>query len=324
MQKISGFLKLIRAGNLLIIGLGLSLFYYLVIVPVHHNILQTSLIPFNTGQFVLFMLSIVLLAAGGNIINDYFDFELDKEFKPERPLASGLISLDAAMYLHMVLIFSGICLGFYMGWKDGNYHIGYLYVITALLLYVYSSFLKKMPLAGNVIIAGLSAFVFVLPIIFEANYLKLIHSDILFQNAPYAFAVLVEQMKFYAGFAFVTSLARELIKDIEDMDGDDAYKINTFAVQYGVSAAKWLSVLIMAALLGGLAYFMHNFYQAGAVKDMLYLGAAIALPIIATIIMSATAQQQKDYTRISFMLKLIMLMGILSIPAFYLFHQTAA
>lgn len=321
MQKISGFLKLIRAGNLFIIALSLSLFYYLVIIPVHSNILQTSLFPFSTFQFILFVISVLLLAAGGNIINDYFDFELDKEFKPERPLAQGIMSLDTAMYLHMAFIFSGIGLGFYLGWQEGNFRIGYLYVISALLLYVYSSFLKKMPLAGNLVIAGLSAFVFVLPIIFEANYFKLVHSDILFQNAPYAFAVLIEQMKFYAGFAFVTSLARELIKDIEDHEGDAAYKVNTFAVQFGDTAAKWLSIFIMLLLMAGLAYFMHTFFQAGAEKDIQYLGIAVVLPVMATIVLTVIAKERKDYARISLILKMIMLLGILSIPAFYLFHH---
>jgi 4-hydroxybenzoate polyprenyltransferase len=324
MQKLYGFLKLVRAGNLFIIALGLSLFYYLVVLPVHQNILQTTLVPFSNKEFVLFVLSVILLAAGGNVINDYFDFELDKEFKPGRPLAQGLISLDAAMYLHMFFVFGGVGLGFYLGWNNGNLHLGYLYVVTALLLYVYSAFLKKIPLAGNLVVAGLSAFVFVLLLLFEADYLRLIHASHLFESTPYAFAVLLEQMKFYAGFAFATSLARELIKDIEDHEGDAAYKIDTFAVQYGDIAAKWLSVIIMAALVSGLGYYMLIFYNSGAIKDMLYLTFAVAVPVIVTMVMTVIAKQPKDYARISNMLKLIMLLGILSIPAFYLFHQTAA
>ena len=323
MQKLSGFLKLIRVGNLSIIALSLSLFYYLIIIPVHQNILQITLIPFSDKEFVLFVLSVLLLAAGGNVINDYFDFELDKEFKPQRPLASGLMSLDAAMYLHMFFVFCGIGLGFYLGWRNNNFHLGYLYVITALLLYIYSSFLKKIPLAGNIVVAGLSAFVFVLPIIFEADYLRLIHAAHLFENTPFAFAILMEQMKFYAGFAFATSLAREVIKDIEDHEGDAEYKINTFAVEYGDGAAKWLSISIMLALLAGLGYFMYHFFHSGALKDMTYLGIAVALPVIVTIALAVIAKEKKDYSRISSMLKLIMLLGILSIPAFHFFHQIA-
>ena len=324
MQKLTGFLKLIRAGNLFIIALGLSLFYYLIIIPVHHNILQTTLVPFNNTELVLFIISVILVAAGGYVINDYFDFELDREFKPTRPLPSGLISLDAAMYLHMVFILSGIGLGFYLGWQNANIRIGFLYVISALLLYVYSSYLKKLPLAGNIVIALLSAFVFALLVIFEANFLRIIDAVNLFESLPYAFAVILLQLKFYAGFAFLTSLARELIKDIEDHDGDAAYKIETFAVQFGNNAAKWLAVLALVLLLGAVGYFMYSFYNEGAVKEMGYLAVAVVLPVIITIGLTIVATKQKDYSRISAILKLVMLLGILSIPAFYFLHTTAA
>ena len=324
MQKIKGFLQLIRAGNLFIIALSLSLFYYLVIIPVHHNILQTTLVPFSVIDFVLFVLSVLLLAAGGNVINDYFDFELDKEFKPKRPLPQGLMSLDTAMYLHMAFVFTGIVLGFYVGWRNGNFHLGYLYVICALLLFIYSAFLKKIPLAGNVVIAGLSAFVFVLLLSFEADYLRLIHAGNLFESSEYAFAVLVLQLKFYAGFAFLTSLARELVKDIEDRAGDEAYQINTFAVAYGDTWAKWLAITMLTVLLAGLGYFMHEFFITGASKELLYLGIVVALPVVVNIGLVIRAKEQKEYALVSKLLKLIMLLGILSMPAFYLIKQTAA
>ena len=323
MQKLLGFLKLIRAGNLFIIALSLSLFYYLIIVPVHFNILHTTLVPFNVIEFVWFVLSVVLLAAGGNVINDYFDFELDKEFKPNRPLASGLMGLDAAMYLHMALVFSGIGIGFYLGWKNGNFHLGYLYVISALLLYIYSSFLKKMPLVGNLVVAALSAFVFVLLLGFDVDYLRLIHAGNLFENTSYAIAVLILQLKFYAGFAFLTSLARELVKDIEDHTGDAEYNINTFAVQYGDTTAKWLAVVVLVILLAALGFFMQTFFQSGAYKELAYLGVAVALPVVITIGLVIMAKEQHQYARVSRLLKVIMLLGILSIPAFYWFQQTA-
>ena len=324
MQKLTGFFKLIRIDNLLIIALGLSLFYYFVIVPVHLNTLLTTLVPFNTREFVLFVLSVVLLAAGGNVINDYFDFELDKEFKPERPLATGAISLNSALYLHMALVFSSIGLGFYLGWINSNTHIVYVYVISAILLYLYSSFLKKIPLAGNVVIAGLSAFVFMLLVIFEVNFLNAIHANHLFETTPYAFAIIMMQMKFYAGFAFLTSLARELVKDIEDHTGDEAYRINTFAVQYGDTATKWLVAVILMVLIGLLAYFIIDFYKAQAIKDALYLGIAVVLPALITLVLIITAKEAKQYYRVSGLIKLIMVLGILSIPAFYYFHQTAS
>ena len=121
MNSVVVFLKLIRAVNLFIIGLSVSLFYFLIVVPAHKYKLFTTLLPFTSFEFVLFLLSVLLIAAAGNIINDYFDFELDKEFKPQSPLATGAFSLDVAMYLHAAFAFTGIALGFYLGYKANNF-----------------------------------------------------------------------------------------------------------------------------------------------------------------------------------------------------------
>ncbi|MBL0308491.1 MAG: UbiA family prenyltransferase [Bacteroidetes bacterium] len=174
MKTLFAFFRLVRISNLLMIALSLSLFYYLILIPVHQDKLHSTLVPFTTFEFVLFILSVVFIAAAGNIINDYFDFELDREFKPERPLAQGLFSLDTTMYLHMGFALSGIALGYYLGWLVGYFSVGYIYIICSLLLYIYSSYLKKIPLVGNVAISALTGFVFVLLLIFEANFLRVI------------------------------------------------------------------------------------------------------------------------------------------------------
>jgi len=320
LSTINAFFRFIRIGNLLIIALSLSLFYYLVLVPVHHNTLHTTLLPLNTTDFILFVLSVMLIAAAGNIINDYFDFELDREYKPGRPLASGKFTLDFAMYLHGALAFAGIGIGFYLGWSNGKMQLGYIYIICTLLLYVYSSYLKKLPLVGNIVVAALSGFVFVLLLLFEANFLTIISFD----NAAYAMKILLWQVYFYGGFAFITSLAREIVKDIEDAEGDAAHDINTLAVQFGANVAKAAGVIVLLALLGGIGYFAYNFYMGGAIKEALYMGLIVGLPVAVVISMLTVAKQAKQYTNVSLLIKVIMLLGILSIPAFYLFSKMAA
>ncbi|HRG89110.1 MAG TPA: geranylgeranylglycerol-phosphate geranylgeranyltransferase [Chitinophagales bacterium] len=317
MKKITGFLQLIRAGNLFIVALSLCLFYYLILVPTHHSKLLTGLLPFSSTEFVLFVISIVCVAAAGNIINDYFDFELDKEYKPERPLAQGLFSLDTAMYLHAGLAFVGIGIGFYLGYWANSIKIGYIYVICQLMLYVYSAFLKKVPLAGNVLIAALTGFVFVVLMLFELQFLRLVHFD----NANYVLDVLLLQVKFYGGFAFLTNLAREIVKDIEDAEGDAAYNINTLPVQFGTGIAKAVVFIVLGVLLAALIFFLRNFWLAGAVREFGYLAVAVVLPLFVVLALLVAAKQKKDYCRISLLLKAVMLMGILSILAFYLFNK---
>ena len=316
MKNILSFFKFIRAVNLFIIALSISLFYWLILVPAHHYKLFTGLLPFTTLEFILFLLSIVFIAAAGNIINDYFDFELDKEFKPERPLAQGAFSLDTAMYLHAILAFAGIGLGFYLGYKANSFKIGYIYIICTLMLYVYSAFLKKMPLAGNVLISALSGFVFVLLMMFEVNFLNTIY----FEGSKYVLDLLLWQVKFYGGFAFLISLAREVVKDIEDKEGDAEYQVNTIAVQFGETVAKITVAIVLVVLLAGLSFFMRGFIEAHAIKEFVYLSIAVVLPVLVSIVLVFLAKEKKQYSQISLLLKIIMLMGILSIPAFYLFN----
>jgi 4-hydroxybenzoate polyprenyltransferase len=317
MKKITGFIQLVRAGNLFIIALSLSLFYYLILVPAHHSKLFTNLLPFSTTEFIMFVLSVVCVAAAGNIINDYFDFELDKEFKPNRPLAQGLFSLDTAIYLHAVFAFVGIGIGFYLGYAANSFKIGYIYVICQLMLYVYSAFLKKLPLAGNVLVSALTGFVFILLMLFELQFLRLLQ----FEGSGYVLDVLMWQVKFYGGFAFLTNLAREIVKDIEDAEGDAAHNINTLPVQFGTGVAKAVVFAVLAVLLLGLGFFMKGFIAAGAMREFGYLAVAVVLPLLAVLVMLPMAKQQKDYSRISLILKIVMLMGILSMLAFYLFNK---
>lgn len=319
MQTITAFLKLIRIANLLIIGLSLYLFYYLILVPVHADKLQTSLVPFTNFEFALFTLSVMLIAAAGNVINDYYDFELDREYKPTRPLAQGLFTLDTAMYIHAALAFAGIGIGFYLGWNNSNYKLVYIYIICVILLYVYSAYLKKLPLLGNLVVSALTAFVFVLLLLFEANFLNTIH----FENAVFAFSILTWQIYFYGGFAFLTNLLREIVKDIEDQEGDAAYNINTLAVSYGENIAKGAAILVALILIAAIGYFVYTFYISGARYHMAYLTGAVLLPALGTVVLLAKAKQKQDYAKVSMLIKVAMLLGILSIPAFYWFSKMA-
>ncbi len=320
MKKALAFFQLIRAANLAILTLCISLFYFLILTPAHQYKLFTTLLPFTTVEFCLFVLSVLLVAAAGNIINDYFDFELDKEYKPYRPLPQAAFSLDQAFYMHAVFAFAGIAIGFYLGYQTNNYKTGYFYVICVLLLYLYSSYLKKIPLVGNVVVSALTGFVFLLLLMFEKNFLATVQ----FESSQYVFGMLLLQVKFYGGFAFITNLARELVKDIEDVEGDASYKINTMAVQFGITITRYVALAVLVALLGGLGFFMKWLIEAGALKQVSYLAVAVAVPVVAAIVLLLTPKEQKDYARISVLLKVIMLLGVLSIAAFYLFTYMAA
>lgn len=319
MQTLLAIFRIVRPVNLAIIALGLCLFYFYLIVPNHTYQLGTRLLPFTTFDFVLFVLSVVSIAAAGNVINDYYDFEKDRQHKPSRVLPQGHLSLDIALYLHAALVMCGIGLGFYLGYAYNYIKIGYLYVIAALLLYLYPTYLKKIPLLGNIVVAGLSAFVFVLLMLFEINFLQTIKFDF----SERILNMLHQALMFYAGFAFLTSLARELVKDIEDYEGDAAFNTTTLAVQYGVPFAKVVTTLVLLALLGALAYFMKGFWEMKVWKEFFYLLSLIVFPVIACIVLLLMAKTRQQFSLVSLLIKAIMLLGILSMPVFYHFNAAS-
>jgi 4-hydroxybenzoate polyprenyltransferase len=190
-------------------------------------------------------------------------------------------------------------------------------VISALLLYIYSAYLKKIPLAGNVVVSALAAFVFLLLMLFEVTLLNTIS----FEGAGYALSILLLQVKFYGGFVFLTNFAREIVKDLADKERDDAHNINTFVVEYGDTAAKVLASLILVVLLAGLGFFMYNFLQAKAYSEFVYLAVMVVVPVLAAIGLLWRAKEKSNYDRINLLLKMVMLTGMLSIGAFYLFNK---
>jgi 4-hydroxybenzoate polyprenyltransferase len=317
LKNILAFLRLIRAANLALLALGISLFYFLILVPVHKDKLGTTLLPFTDIEFALFVLSILLVVSAGSIIYDYYALETDREFDAGRPLVHGPFTLDTALYLHAACAFAGLGIGFYLGYRAGNFKIGYIYVVGVLLLYLYAAYLKKIPLAGNLVVAALAGFVPLLLMLFEVTFLNTIS----FEGAGYALDILLWQIKFYGGFAFLITLAREMIKDIERREGDESHDILTFAVHYGDTAARTLASIVLLSLLAGAAFFIQVFMRSHAVKEVAYMSMAVVIPVGVCIIWLWVAKEKRQYARITLLLKVVMLLGILSIPAFYLFNK---
>lgn len=311
------YFRLVRIVNLFILALSLYLFYYYIIVPVHKNILFNELVPFIKTDFFLFVLATVLIAAAGNIINDYFDIEVDKFNRPERPLPSAKVSLNTALILHSVFALTGIAIGFYLSWQAGHYQIGFLFLISSVLLYVYSAFLKRVPIVGNLLVAALTAFPFIVLLVFEASFLSIVQ----FENKRFAFDAIVWQVYFYGGFAFFTNLVREMIKDLEDRAGDEENRVTTFAVQFGEKPAKYLTAFVIVLLLAMLSFFFSRFIIAQHWKEVIYLNVLVLLPLVSVLILVLVANKKEQFSRLSLAVKVIMLLGILSMPAFHWFNQ---
>jgi 4-hydroxybenzoate polyprenyltransferase len=229
-------IRLIRIPNLLIIALTMYLFRYCLIGKMLD--LRGVWLGLSDTDFLLLTLSVIVIAAAGYIINDYFDVSIDAVNKPEKVIIGRHISPDTAFRIYVALNVLGIIAGFYLALKVGNYKLGFINLLSAGLLWLYSSLYKKKFLLGNLVIAFLSALVPLIVAFFEPMR----------EYASFGF------IKAYAAFAFLMTLVREIIKDIEDIEGDKAEGATTMPVYIGIIPSKIIAVFLSLLMLLFLGY----------------------------------------------------------------------
>ncbi len=235
--------------------------------------------------FLVLTLATVCVAAAGYIINDYYDVKIDAINKPERVVVGKSIRRRPAMFTHMVLSFIGVALGFWLSIAVGLINLG-----AVLLLWGYSARFKKMPLIGNVVIALLGASMLLVVAVYAGKLNKITIS--------------------YAVFAFLISLIREIIKDMEDVRGDASFDCRTLPIVLGMRRAKYVLYPIIALFQAFLLLvILHPVTDLGF--DV-YMILFVLIPSIWMIVKLVRADRKRDFTFLSNLGKLIMLTGILS------------
>lgn len=268
-------------------------------------------IPNIHGQyFILLMTASIVIAAAGYIINDYFDLNIDLINKPEKLVVQKIINRRWVIIWHLILSILGIAIGFYIDTKTSVRFLGWANAASVLLLFVYSISLKKRLLSGNLLISLLTAWVILVVGWCETS--KLLQPTLLG-----SFTEKITRISFlYAGFAFVISLIREVIKDMEDLEGDSKYGCNTIPIAWGMNAAKvfisvWLVVLTAALAIVQFYVLVFHWWWSAA-----YCILFIVAPLIYVFRLLLAAQSSSDYHRLSSLVKWIMFTGILSMVFF--------
>ncbi len=310
-----GFLKLIRWQNLLIVALTMILMRYFIIgtliskVPVvlYGRPEATPLeLQFPWYNFIILVLSTVFITAGGYVINDYFDIRTDLINRGE-VIVGSRVPRRVAMTWHAILNIAGIAGGFYVSWCAGYFWMGALYLVVSGLLYFYSATYKRQFLIGNLIVAMLTAMVPLLVAVYEWSALYR-HYSALTTRIP-GLSFIFYWIGGFAFFAFLTTLAREVIKDIEDFEGDMVYGRNTLPVVIGVAASKIVAIGLLIITITML-YLVWFFFVNDRIT-LVYISAAIALPVLYAIYTISVSRTRKQYHKSSRMIKIIMLAGLL-------------
>lgn len=321
------FFKLIRFPNLLIIVFVQYVMRWLLIAP----ILKQLGLKLQLGEslFALLCLSTVLIASAGYIINDYFDIKIDRVNKAEKIIVGKYISRRQAMFLH--LLFSGIALliAFYVNWKVGDLKLFTLQIIAVSILWYYSISFKYKLLIGNILIAILAAIIPLMAGYYEVvllmkNSYIIIPLDAFTTEWEHQQAILQYKEMLnkiglwiigYGGFAFIYTVIREIIKDIEDMKGDAQYKCKTLPILYGIDSAK--KVIYLIGLLAISILILVEWLFLKSLYARIYIVVGIQLMTIYLLFKVWTAKEKEQFHDASTLSKIIMLIGTLLIPFLY-------
>lgn len=307
-QLTGAFFRLIRWPNLVFILLTQVLFYYMILLPSYR--VRYIDVPMHVWKltpllFYLLSASSVLIAAAGYAINDYFDLNIDRVNKPKRMVVEKVIKRRWTILWHWLLSGIGILLSVYVSWKIRNPIIVLANLGCVVLLYFYSTTFKRKLLIGNVIISVLTAWTILVLFVCEAR----ITTDHTYQEITsriFKFAIV------YGSFAFIISLVREVVKDIEDRDGDERYGCRTMPIVWGVNVAKVFAATWLVVLFGALIIFQFYVLQKAWWQLILYSIVMIDLPCLWLMRRLYEAQTKEQYHRLSNVIKGVMLAGICS------------
>ena len=314
-MNVKPFLRLIRFSNLVIVALTQYLLQYHILIPELRNIHVAPFLP--DFPFFLLVLSTVLIAAGGYIVNDIEDVEIDKLNKAEKKQIVGRIyPLSIAWKMYIFSIVVGFIISIYLAFYIDNIIQILIYPAAVGMLYAYSKWWKKQPLIGNLVISFFCAFV--AWVVFYAEILN-VNSEKLHQSLSTSKAVLTGSgydfvtliFSGYAIFAFISTLFREIIKDIEDAEGDKVENCRTLPIVIGIKNSQGVAFLIGLVFLGMVFYY--SYILRVGVLQVILLNFAISLPLMYALFLLLKADKKEDFSFLSKFAKFIMLSGVVFI-----------
>ena len=298
-MSLGSFFQLIRWKNLLMIAAIQLLFKY-IYFPAFN--ITTAL---DTLHFYLLILATICIAAAGNVINDIQDIEADKINKPQKLLVTKKITKKQATNFYYILNALGILVGLYISYYVDQPSFIATFVGTALLLNVYSVSLKSKPIIGNAVVSLLISLSILIVGLFDIIPVISIESKI---DQYLAFRGLID----YAVFAFMFNFLRELVKDVEDVEGDLKLNMKTLPILIGRKKAKNVIFVISFIPMAVVTYYSYaNFSKVPVV--LVYMLVIVQLPFLHFMHKLLYSTTKEHFRYLSRLLKLIMLLGMLSI-----------
>ncbi|MFZ4402395.1 MAG: geranylgeranylglycerol-phosphate geranylgeranyltransferase [Bacteroidales bacterium] len=270
---------------------------------------------FESGSMTLLILATVLIAAGGNVLNDYFDIKIDLINRPDKVIVGNIISRPATMIYYQILTGLGILCGLYLAYIASSFTLCFIFIIVPGLLWFYSASYKRQFLTGNLIVAFMAALSILVVGITQLAFLEKVYGNLIFET-PIP-SIFYGWIGGFALFAFLCTWIREIIKDIEDEIGDREMECRTMPIKWGIAKTKLFLYALIILTVAGLFVINGLFIHFEGSLTIRYIIFGLAIPFIALIYMIFAAKSVADFHQASTLSKVIMLIGILYSFVFY-------
>lgn len=294
------FIQFFRLPNLFIVALTQWIIFYHLILPA----LSDAGIPpvMRTIDFVLLCITTLSVTASGYIINDLLNIENDRINRPERALPSGRISTQVASWIYALFSITGFIISMLLAFRLNKQNLLFLYPLSIGFLYAYSVYAQRKVLLGNLLIALFCAGV---PLIIWAAELQALHK--LSRAYPEENTALVTVIFWYSLFAFLSNLLREIVKDMEDIQGDIAVGMQTLPIRFGQETAR------KTAFGVGISLLLLIIFQFSTEKGSIYLLIGSGIPLLIILYLLQTAHSPRALRKVSLSIKILMISGIVAL-----------
>ena len=293
------YLRLVRIGNLIFIALTMYLIKLGLFEPFG------VAITLNLFGFTMLVLAVVFTAAAGYVINDIYDVQADAHNKPERSFIGKSISEKAGYRFYFTLNIIGVLLGFYVSNMIGKPGFSAFFVVGSAVLYLYNAQFKQSLLIGAFLVSVIVGLIPVgvglydlLPAIVPQNQ----------QTQSVIFSVLID----YSIFALLINFIRELVKDQEDINGDYNAGYQTVSIVLGKERTNKVIFGVTLLPILFLVYYLYR-YLFEHLYAVMYTLLLLIGPLIYFAVNIWTASSQKNFRKLSKILKFVMFFGIISI-----------
>lgn len=297
-------LKLIRFPNLVIVILTQFLLYELLRQQLSFGTIELSL---DYVHFSYLVFVTVLITSAGYIINDILDLSTDLINRPNKIIITRRINKSTAYWLYFSCFLVGFITSLYLAYYVQKMPLLGLFPLSFIGLYLYSTSFKKLPLIGNLLIALYCAGVAAILLVAEQEGIKELVS-----RYPNQANYLRLVFYFYIIFAFLSTMFREIVKDIEDLDGDKESGCRTAPIVWGIKASKWIAGFFGVLLLAFVPLMIRQIPSLNEqMNTWVFVILLILLPLLVALYLLIVSKDKKAYHRLSQLAKFIMLSGIL-------------